>query len=81
VLTVIANLSGYRLFFFSVDRGEPMHVHVAKGRAYTKVWMQPLALARPRNFRRHELNERARLIEAQREEIERKWREHFGRKA
>jgi hypothetical protein len=39
-----------RLFFFSVDRGEPMHVHVAKGRAYAKFWMQPLALARPRNL-------------------------------
>ena len=81
VPTVIPNLRGYRLFFFSVDRGEPMHVHVAKGRAYAKFWMQPLALARSRNFRSHELNELARLIEAQREEIERKWHEHFGREA
>jgi hypothetical protein len=55
------------LFFFSIDRGEP--------------WMQPLALAHSRNLRSHELNELARLIEAQRGEIERKWHEHFGGEA
>jgi hypothetical protein len=27
--TVFANLRGYRLFFFSIDRREPMHIHVA----------------------------------------------------
>jgi hypothetical protein len=77
--TVVHDLRGYRLFFFSVDRGEPMHIHVAKGRGYAKYWVQPLALARSRHFRGHELNEIARLIDAHREEIERKWHEHFGR--
>ena len=33
--------------------------------------MQPLSLARSRNFRSHELNDVARLIEEHREEIER----------
>ena len=78
VPTVILNLRGYRLFFFSIDRGEPMHIHVARGRAYAKFWMQPLALVRSRHFRSHELNELARLLEEHREEIERKWHEHFG---
>ncbi|MGI8896686.1 MAG: DUF4160 domain-containing protein [Casimicrobiaceae bacterium] len=41
--------------------------------------MHPLALARSRNFRSHELNEVARLIEEHRDEIARKWHEHFGR--
>ena len=77
--TVFRSLGGYRFLFFSVDRGEPMHIHVAKDRAYAKYWMQPLVLARSRNFRSHELNEIARLIEEYRQEIERKWHEHFGR--
>ena len=25
--TVFENLQGYRFFFFSLDRGEPMHIH------------------------------------------------------
>jgi hypothetical protein len=79
--TVFANLRGYRLFFFSIDRGEPMHIHVAKQRGYAKFWLRPLTLERSRNFRGHELNEIARLIEEHRDEIERKWRGHFGREA
>lgn len=77
--TVINNLYGYRLFFFSLDRGEPVHIHVAKGHGYAKYWLQPLTLARSRNFRDHELNEIARLVETHRNEIERKWHEHFSR--
>ena len=79
--TVFHNLRGYRFFFFSLDRGEPMHIYVAKGRGYVKYWMQPLQLARSRNFRSHELNAIAKLIEENRDEIERRWNEHFGRKS
>jgi hypothetical protein len=48
--TVFPNLRGHRLFFFSVDRSEPMHVNAAKDRAYAKYWMHLLAFARSRNL-------------------------------
>jgi hypothetical protein len=76
--TVIHNLKGYRFFFFSIDRGEPIHIHVSKGRGYAKFWLNPVELARSRNFRGHELNEIIVLIEENREQIERSWREHFS---
>lgn len=57
-----------------------MHVHVERDEAHAKYWLQPLELAKSRNFRSHELNEIARLIERHRLRIERKWHEHFGRK-
>jgi hypothetical protein len=79
--TVFHNLRGYRFFFFSLDRGEPMHIHVAKDRGYAKYWMRSLQLARSRNFRSHELNEIAKLIEEHRDEITKSWNEHFGRKS
>ena len=79
--TVFRNLRGYRFFFFSLDRGEPMHIHVARDRGYAKFWMRPVELARSRSFRSHELNVIAKLIEENREEIERRWNEHFGREA
>ncbi len=78
--TIFENLFGYRFFFYSVDRGEPMHVHVAKEHGHAKYWMRPLELAKSRNFRGHQLNEIARLIEEHRDEIEGAWYEHFGRK-
>ena len=77
--TVFENLRWYRFFFFSLDRGEPIHIHVAKDRGYAKFWLQPLELAKSRNFRGHELNEIARLIEDHREKIEARWNHHFGR--
>ena len=58
-----------------------MHIHVAKQRGYAKFWLRPLELAKSRNFRGHELNAIARLIEEHRDEIESKWRDHFGREA
>ena len=79
--TIFHNLQGYRVFFFSLDRGEPMHVHVARDRGYAKYWMRPLELARSRNFRSHELYEITRLIEENRAEIERRWNEHFSRES
>lgn len=45
--TIFNNLNGYRIFFYSLDRGEPIHVHIEKDN---------------------------------RDEIMRKWYEHFGRK-
>jgi hypothetical protein len=77
--TVFQNLRGYRFFFFSLDRGEPMHIHVAKGRGYAKFWLHPVELVRSRNFRSHELNEIAQLIEEHKAALERSWHEHFGK--
>ena len=79
--TVIRNLKGYRLFFFSIDRGEPIHVHVSKARGYAKFWLDPIELARSRNFRSHELNEIIKLITENRGEIERSWHAHFNRES
>ncbi|MBL8527381.1 MAG: DUF2442 domain-containing protein [Burkholderiales bacterium] len=76
VPTVIANLRGYPLFFFGIDRREPTHAGACVG----QVLDATPGLARSRNFRHHELNEVAKLVEEHREEIERKWHDHFGNK-
>ena len=54
---------GYRFSFYSYDLGEPMHVHVTKGGAEAKVWMDPLALAWAKGFREHEIREFLDLVE------------------
>ena len=58
-----------------------MHIHVAKQRGYAKFWLRPMELEKSRNFRGHELNEIAQLIEEHKDEIERKWRDHFSQEA
>ena len=44
-MPTIFRVNGYRFSFYSYDLGEPVHVHVTKGGAEAKVWMNPLALA------------------------------------
>ena len=77
--TVFRNLKGYRFFFFSLDRGEPIHIHVEKDNKHVKFWLSPLELAKSRNFRSHELSEIRKLIVNNIEDIRRKWYEHFKR--
>lgn len=77
--TIFRNLDGYRFFFFSLDRGEPIHVHIDKDKKHAKFWLEPISLAKSKNFRSHELTEIRKLIEVHLEEIRRKWHEHFGR--
>jgi hypothetical protein len=77
--TVFENLNGFRFFFFSLDREEPIHIHIEKDRSYAKFWLDPVSLAKSRNFRSHELHQIRSLIEKNIKEIERRWHEHFSR--
>lgn len=56
-MPTIKGVSGpYRLFFFSFDCNEPMHVHVQRENDTCKFWIEPLALAANHGFSARELN-------------------------
>ena len=69
---------GYRFSIYSYDLGEPMHVHVTKAGAETKVWMNPIALAWAKGFHEHEIREILDLVAANRAVIESAWNERRG---
>lgn len=77
-MPTILRINGYRLYFYSHEPNEPPHIHIDKGEASLKAWLEPVELARNRGFRRHEINgilamvleNRGRLLEA--------WHEYFG---
>jgi len=54
---------GYRFWFYEADLNEPPHVHVGKSGKEAKYWLTPIARAKSRGFRDHELNEIERLLE------------------
>ncbi|MCP4664441.1 MAG: DUF4160 domain-containing protein [bacterium] len=71
---------GYRFFFFSNEGTprEPLHIHVRKGGAVAKFWIQPnVGLADSYGFSSIELRRLARLIRERKDLIERSWHEHF----
>jgi hypothetical protein len=52
----ILRVLDFRFFFYSLEPGEPPHVHVAHGSKAAKYWLDPVELAHSDGFRAHELN-------------------------
>lgn len=69
---------GFRFFFFSNEGNEPAHVHVEKGDAYGKWWLDPLRVAYSKKFKPAELRRIREIIFANRIMFVEKWDEHFG---
>jgi hypothetical protein len=68
----------YRLFFYSFDCSEPMHVHVERDDSTCKFWLEPVALAKNYGFAARELNRIRKLIQQHHSEIQDAWRQHCG---
>lgn len=75
----VAKIGKYRLFFFSREGNEPVHVHVESGDNYAKFWLRPVALAASVGYTAHELGQLRRLVEEHRQLIEEKWNDYFSR--
>jgi len=78
-MPVVFRHRGYRFFFFS-NEGTPRepYIHVRKGGAVAKFWIQPnVGLADSFGFSSIELRRLARLIRERKDLIERSWHEHF----
>jgi hypothetical protein len=77
---VVFRHQGFRFFFYSNegDPREPLHIHVRKGSASAKFWLEPeIGVADSRGFDARVLRELNRLIERKRGLIERTWNEYF----
>jgi hypothetical protein len=74
----VAQVGPYQLFFYSSEGSEPPHVHVRRGRATAKFWIEPVRLAKSRQFGDYELRRLARIVEENQTRIREAWDEHFG---
>lgn len=80
-MPVVFRYKGYRFFFYSNegDPREPLHVHVRKGSAVAKFWLDPMpGLAEAYGMNSGELRELLAVAIERRDEIERYCNEHFG---
>ena len=68
----------YSFIFFSSDKGEPPHIHVKRERRIAKFWLDPVVLAKNRDFPGHELNRIARLVVRHEQNLLEAWHEYFG---
>ena len=79
-MPVIFTKDGFRVFFYSADWTEPMHVHVEYGEGEAKFWMKPLRLASSYRMKGKDLKNARELTEKYSKQIEDAWHEHFGNK-
>ena len=77
-MPTILRILGYRIGFFSADGDEPPHVPVARDDCQAKFWLDPVRLANNIGFRRHELNEIARVLDENQQTLLNAWHEYFG---
>lgn len=68
----------YTFVFFSSDRSEPLHVHVKRHQKIAKFWLEPISLAKNRDFAAHELRQIERLVIKHRTTLMEAWHEYFG---
>ena len=54
-MPTILRIGSLRFYFYSEERREPPHVHLERGAAVAKYWLNPVSLASSRGFRIHEL--------------------------
>lgn len=73
--------AGFRFFFYS-DEGtprEPPHIHVERAEQQAKFWLRPeVSIAYNDGFNARTLRELLRLVEANRERIEKAWNDFFS---
>ena len=68
----------FRLFFYSFDCNEPIHIHAHRDRGTCKFWLDPVMLAANHGLSSHDLAAVRRAIFQHRHRILEAWREHCG---
>ena len=70
--------NGFRFFFYSNENEEPIHVHVKKGNAEGKIWLEPVVeTAYFLRFTNSEEREIMNIVKVNFELFKQKWNEHF----
>jgi hypothetical protein len=77
-MPTVLRVEGYRFFFFSNERQEPPHIHVAKAGNYAKFWLDPVSFAWNRGFRRNEVTRLHEIIRENVDSLLRSWNEYFS---
>lgn len=67
-----------RFYFYSHEPNEPPHVHVDRGEATIKIWLDSLEVAKSRGFRAHEIGGIVAMVGEHRTTFLEAWHGYFG---
>ena len=77
-MPTVLRQDGYRFYFYSHEPGEPPHVHVDKGGASAKVWLEMVVRARNMGYKPRELTAILAIVRANRERMMEAWHGYFS---
>ncbi|MFM9977596.1 MAG: DUF4160 domain-containing protein [Sphingomonadaceae bacterium] len=80
-MPVVLRIDGFKFLFYGNEGNprEPVHVHVKVGRDEAKFWISPkVVLTFNRGLNSSKLNRAQKLVEDNREELERAWNDFFA---
>lgn len=77
-MPTISRIGPYRIFFYTGDKGEPVHVHVERDDKVAKFWLDPVRLQSSGGFNRAEITRIHRLMQDKRTEFVEAWNDYFG---
>ncbi len=77
-MPTVLKIDGYRFFFYSSDKQEPIHIHIEKGSGYAKVWISPIRLQYSYGFNNSQISKILKLVEKNNEKIKESWNEFFN---
>ena len=80
-MPTVLRIGSFRFHFYSHEPGEPPHVHVEYGNAECKIWLEPIAVARNRGFKKPDLNRALTLAGEHRMMFLEAWYGYFGKDA
>lgn len=81
-MPTILRENGWRLFFYSNERNEPLHIHACKGETICKYWIIPeiplILKARSANLNTTLKREIETILYRHHKTIQQKWYDFFG---
>ena len=77
-MPTVLRIGAFRFYFYSHEPNEPPHIHIDRGEATIKVWLDTGDVAKSRGFRAHEINAIVAMVEEHRSMLLETWHEYFG---
>ena len=77
-MPTVLRIGAFRLYFFSHEPNERPHIHIDRGEATIKVWLDSVEVAKSRGFRAHEIGGILAMVEEHKAKLLEVWHEYFG---
>ncbi|MGH8613173.1 MAG: DUF4160 domain-containing protein [Gammaproteobacteria bacterium] len=77
-MPTILKVGPYRLFFYSSDYDEPVHIHVERDASIAKFWLEPVRLQNSGVFSSSDLRRIQRIVSDRRDNLIEAWHAYFS---